>query len=428
MDGDLDLDLAVNAYGFVRVYRNEGGKLVHYDSISGHGGDLYAIDWADFDGDGDDDLAVAPGNDYYTAHPIHIYADDGLELQSVWSSAERDFSLIASWGDFDADGYPDLAVGNSSLYGSNPQDRIYRNNGDGSLSLFWSSPSHSGTGALSWADYDSDGDLDLLADNELFEFDGVTFQEVWSTSSTWGSASGDLTGDGVPELVLLHPDGAALYELVDGTYTRTLDLNTGDANGSVDIGDYDGDGDADIAVASGADWDLQPVTLFENVSGSFVEAWTSIATMAGSDVAFGDLDGDGAAEVAVTDNSDVDFVVFNLADLDHDGTWDQCEDLFALPIRPAAPGQPTTFSARGATPGATVHMVVGTSPGATSIPDCSTSVGVSDPRVIGAGVADDDGFVSLQRVIPAAAAGARVHYQAVDGSTCEVGDLQSQSL
>ena len=73
---------------------------------------------------------------------------------ATWSSAETDPSRSVAWGDWDADGDLDLAVG------SNGANRVYENSG-GSLSLAWSSPETDNTGSVAWGDWDGDGDLDL---------------------------------------------------------------------------------------------------------------------------------------------------------------------------------------------------------------------------------------------------------------------------
>ena len=67
----------------------------------------------------------------------------------------------SSWGDFDGDYYPDLWTSNHRT-----QPTLYRNNADGTftniLPQVWSAnPSTDGHGSA-WADFDRDGDMDLL--------------------------------------------------------------------------------------------------------------------------------------------------------------------------------------------------------------------------------------------------------------------------
>ena len=70
----------------------------------------------------------------------------------------------SSWGDLNSDGWPDLYV-----QGHNSYPRVYRNTGDGSFEDIayeldpgvWIAKNNDKHGA-SWADFDNDGDLDLL--------------------------------------------------------------------------------------------------------------------------------------------------------------------------------------------------------------------------------------------------------------------------
>ena len=78
----------------------------------------------------------------------------------------------AAWGDFDGDGWVDLATGG----------RVYRNNGGQSFAKV----SSIGKGAEIWGDFDNDGDLDLFGTpRTLIQNDGgtTTFagENLWTT-------------------------------------------------------------------------------------------------------------------------------------------------------------------------------------------------------------------------------------------------------
>ena len=106
-----------------------------------------------------------------------------LEPVAVWSSEETDWSLSLAWADWDGDGDLDLAVGNA-LAGN----RVYANTGGGLISA-WVSPQLDNTYAVAWGDWDGDGDLDLavgnagnpVEPNRVYENTGGALSLAWTS-------------------------------------------------------------------------------------------------------------------------------------------------------------------------------------------------------------------------------------------------------
>jgi hypothetical protein len=179
-DGDLDLLLAnVSPYGdnFLNTYRNDGGTLALADSGLAH--IRYGTaDWGDVDNDGDLDIVYAgnidlpDGTGETVVRILFANATGGYtpfdvvhDFQSP-SEPWLDFSAV-TWADYDSDGDMDLLVSGQWLGDSEIVGRaaVYANNG-GTFTLA-SAPlpapiAGNAGGAFTWFDVDGDGDLDYF--------------------------------------------------------------------------------------------------------------------------------------------------------------------------------------------------------------------------------------------------------------------------
>jgi len=196
----------------------------------------------------------------------------------------RDETMTANLTDIDSDGYPDLLFAADSN-----TSRVYRNNVDGTFTEITVPDQFdrvSGMGA-SLGDYDNDGDLDWFIANidtpttghRLFRNNGDgTITDVSSTAGTldgghwgWGACMADLDNDRYLDIIVVNgfywdlnnpatPDGrwtetpvAVYISNGDGSFTEKaaeigLD-DTGEGRG-LSCFDYDGDGDIDVALSN----------------------------------------------------------------------------------------------------------------------------------------------------------------------------------
>lgn len=161
-DGDGDLDLFVGnkrrsakgpggiTYGNVFFERTETG----FERADVGLDDLLATassNWMDWDADGDPDLLVLQ----YRPGPAVAYENVGGTFERVeLDGVTGDTWWSAAWGEIDGDGLPDLHT--MSL----DRSVVWRNTGDGFEPVFESSVKH---GRMStWLDVENDGDLDLF--------------------------------------------------------------------------------------------------------------------------------------------------------------------------------------------------------------------------------------------------------------------------
>jgi Flp pilus assembly secretin CpaC len=169
-------------------------------------------------------------------------------------------------GDFNADGNQDFAVTNFK----DNTFSLFLGNGDGTFKQATGSPfplptTTTGPIAMTSADFNSDGNLDLAIVNQttnnvtiLLGNGNATFSLATGSPFAVGKspvaiASADLNGDSHPDLVVVNQTDNTISVLLgngDGTFTSALNspIATGQAPTAVAIADFNGDGVPDIAV------------------------------------------------------------------------------------------------------------------------------------------------------------------------------------
>lgn len=321
IDGDagpgMDADHASGEWTFVTVnsstteparwYRIDGtGKYVSmWSSTEMDFGSALAV--GDFDGDHDEDLAVANfslGRDA----PLSIYRNDGQAFTLTWTITRTRTNLALAWGDVDRDGDPDLIV--ASLEGV----YLHRNRTARFDEVVQLLPD--AAVAIDLADMDGDGDLDLAAADSnnpasVYRNDGTgTFQRTsWNGPSDGVSVKfGDYDADGDRDLAVGRLHGFTIYR-ADGT-TLQESFDSADLRPSytarTNVTWFDGDGDHDLDLIVGDYTTLSttpraaaPVQVIRNLGGGFAGGWTAPDVSYATSVAAADFDGDGDADLLV---------------------------------------------------------------------------------------------------------------------------------
>ncbi|MFN2594414.1 MAG: CRTAC1 family protein [Actinomycetota bacterium] len=154
-DGDGQLDMYVGnekRSGYPnQLFHREGDAFMEVPSAARSEIATRSTAWADWDDDGTPDLlVVGHGGRGTVAYLDH----DGsfAQVNLPYISTRRWMS--ATWGDFNGDGWPDLALVKLSRI------VLFRND-KGSLHRIYVRPLHEGR-AAAWLDVDNDGDLDLF--------------------------------------------------------------------------------------------------------------------------------------------------------------------------------------------------------------------------------------------------------------------------
>jgi hypothetical protein len=294
-------------------------KITEGDIVNDSGW-CYGCAWADYNGDGFQDLFATNNNSNQNKNNfLYLNNGDGTFTRILDGPVVNDggSSYGCTWGDFDNNGFPDLFVAN---YGEN--NFLYANNGDSTFTKVTSgrivSDGGRSTGSA-WADYDNDGWLDLYVCNRdqvnfLYHNNGNgTFTRILTgaiatdVANSSGCAWGDYDNDGWLDLVvanvgtpncLYHNDG-------NGTFTKdtasAIAKDTSRCNGA-SWGDMDNDGDLDLFVATGVLGMYNDLLYRNNGDGTFTKITDSpvvnTATWAGGG-AWADFDNDGDLDLFV---------------------------------------------------------------------------------------------------------------------------------
>lgn len=281
-DGHLDM-FRLSALGVERLFRSRGNGTFEGFTTSALSNDIvssFGAAWGDFDGDGFVDLAVTVGDidgGTYAPSQVLLRNESGGAFARVSGSAfgsivtERGGGSACAWGDYDNDGDLDLFVGNNRT-GAN-RAFLFRNDGRSGFTRITEGPVANDRGfpfTADWGDFDNDGDLDLFVGNAR----------------------------GLRNLLYRN--------LGDGQFARIDQgpvVEDDNATGSAAWADYDNDGFLDLFAAN----DPGDEVLYRgNGDGTF----TRIAAFAGDNssgngTAWGDYDNDGFMDLFVANGGGV---------------------------------------------------------------------------------------------------------------------------
>ncbi|MBI1881546.1 MAG: VCBS repeat-containing protein, partial [Chloroflexi bacterium] len=327
-DGDVDLVGGTNGLGGecrVHLYENNNGFNTGQCISQGSSN----VDVGDFDNDGDLDLALG----LFDRQEAGVLLNDGVgnpgftHTNAITFDANMSFSPYQlAWGDYDGDGYLDIAEALPREFSNAHIVRIFHNNQNGTGLTFVQELSTGNNGfgpplTLNWGDFNGDGRLDLAVGDLLPKIylntgsSGAPFNTsqvmtpppgfINTDDFLWEIRGADEDNNGNLDLALTsNISPSLLFINIAPFLIPTLAPIDGFKANSVAWGDTDGDGDLDLLFGAGPD--LPPSggpgsRLYRNISGTFALSDTFTSSGFGPhDVAFADVNGDGQLDVTLT--------------------------------------------------------------------------------------------------------------------------------
>jgi len=324
-DGDPDLlitgeNASLGGLIEAQVYRNDGNFTFTEIGVSLTGVEQGAARWVDWDNDNDLDIYIS-GSDNSALPSTFLYEQTGTDQFTLVSGTITGLRESAvDFGDLDNDGDLDFVqIGNDGI---DPLTEIYENDGSGNFSsgAFSGSFTDFERGDVALSDFSNDGLLDIaiiandgvdrninFATNngdETFTVDIPGLDGAFATDETaldWA----DFDEDGDLDLLWSGNEGSDFQTVIlsnDGSPgTSYTDIEAPFpllGGGSVQWVDYDSDGDLD-AISTGFDFGLGTITRILDNQGSddFTDSGLSIKGFTDGGLQLVDINGDGVLDV-----------------------------------------------------------------------------------------------------------------------------------
>ncbi len=328
-DADGDPDLYVTALGPNALFRNEGdGTFARVEGPQ----DLRwsaSASFADYDADGDLDLFFVNYVDFTVSNNKHCFSPSGA----------RDYC-------------------NPTVYNPVP-DRLFRNDGGRFIDVSGAAGLGAAFGnglGVATADFNNDGSMDIYVANDgtanqlwvnlgdgRFEnralLAGAAVNADGRPEAGMGVVAADFDSDGDEDLLLTHNTAETNTLYLNDGKGLFLDLTNRYGLGSFSMpytgfglawGDFDLDGRLDVFVANGAVTILEALRgqpypfqqenqFFRGVEEGFdlidgARAWGDLDPLVGRGIATGDLDLDGDPDIVVSNNNGPARLYLNAAD------------------------------------------------------------------------------------------------------------------
>jgi len=288
----------------------------------------YSAAWGDVENDGDPDLAVGYNFDASSSATtllLRVFKNNAgvltdsnfIELENVDNPpANFKHAQDLAWGDYDGDGYLDVAAAFASdnylsfSAVSSGGFRVYHNNGNGTFTRTHSLTMTVPIGALDWADIDGDGQLELLiapfdSAPQIYKYGGGAFSLLYTLATSGKGAILSIRGvdtDGEGDLDIIFTNFLAENWLFSNKapflqqYAKGLVSSF--VSHSVEWGDVNNDGSLDLLYGTDGATKLYR----NNGDGTFFGSFAFSPNPLARNAVLGDIEGDGDLDMVLGPN------------------------------------------------------------------------------------------------------------------------------
>lgn len=257
----------------VRVFDLNGNLINEFKAFTSKYGARVAA--GDIDGDGSDEIVVAPGPGVDNKASVKIFRADGSAVASSSAMSLTAYGAQIAIGDINGDGRAEIAMSMTEKETKAQTVVVYSvdNNYNfreiSRVSLQQAEVKY--PAAIVFGDTDGDGILELVAAPSgsivLFRFDeafaatqigsGAIQANTDDYKSLLTVSAGDLNGDGTDEIMIGYTDGTdSLVQALNGDLTNAgLSIKAfekGKASPNLSLMDWDGSGTAEVLSGAGA--------------------------------------------------------------------------------------------------------------------------------------------------------------------------------
>jgi len=277
------------------------------------GGSAQSVVSADFNGDGKADLAAANADSGNSAGTVSVLLGDGTgSFATAINVAAGAAPRSVTSADFNGDGNLDMAVA-----GGRDTVSVLLGDGTGGFAPAVSFTVGFTPVAVVSADFNGDGNLDMAVSNNISNTVSVLLGDGaggfapavnFAAGVGLGSViSADFNGDGKADLAatnVLSNNVSVLLGDGAGGFAAAVNFAAGPNPESVTSADFNGDGNLDLAVAGLGGGSATVRVLLGDGTGGFAPAVNFAAGLHSRSIISADFNGDGKADLAVANSGD----------------------------------------------------------------------------------------------------------------------------